>query len=56
MKLRPCPFCGSEAAVVFKARGWAAHCLGRFKNCPVNGRTRYCQTAELAAQLWDTRA
>lgn len=59
--LKPCPFCGGnpvkkvQYGVVAARDVVAYHCENRANKCPVNMRTRYCETEEEAAELWNTR-
>lgn len=48
VKLKPCPFCGGEAATVFNSGGWI-YC----KDC--DGQTGYYRTPEEAIEAWNGR-
>jgi hypothetical protein len=53
---KPCPFCGSEAAIARSNRGWKVECYGRYGSCFINARTHYQPTKYLAENAWNTRA
>ena len=54
-KLKPCPFCGSQAKMVGAHRGaWLVICHGT--KCPVSPGTTVLPTEQRAATAWNTRA
>ena len=56
-KLKPCPFCGSEA-IIFPPQEkdmdtWAAVC--QHPECGCNARILFCDTKESAIEQWNRR-
>lgn len=56
--LKPCPFCGGEAAVVYVE--WCAcyvvKCQDEYEDCDVLPETRYCCDESEAIEAWNRRA
>ena len=52
-KLKPCPFCGSDAKVLM-SDGWIIICQNSDLNC--NARLPYCPTKNEAIKTWNTRS
>ena len=55
-ELKPCPFCGGEAVVTIRPRGFRVECSKRGGGCPVNMRTHHQGEAKKAKDQWNTRA
>ncbi len=51
-KLKPCPFCGSEAFLINEGKFWAADCENI--DCIIR-RTRYYITEQEAVEAWNRR-
>ena len=58
IKLKPCPFCGSEAELLEDAYGsrrfWFVACHA--VSCKIGPHTHRCDTPQEAAELWNRRA
>lgn len=58
MELKPCPFCGGEAEIVYTE--WCAmytvKCADEYNNCEVLPETRHCVVKEAAKEAWNRRA
>jgi len=53
---KKCPFCGSDATVTERDRGFRIECSMRFESCPVNCRTHHFDSIIEAIDAWNTRA
>ena len=56
-KLKPCPFCGGEAEIVYTE--WCAlysvRCSTENQNCEVMPETRGCPVEREAVEVWNRR-
>ena len=60
-ELKPCPFCGGEAHLfgietIGASVAYFVKCVGNKSKCAGPIRTKYCDTKERAAEVWNTRA
>ena len=53
-KLKPCPFCGSEATLDYYGR--YVSCTNRNGSCEVRPHTKFYDTPDEAIQAWNKRA
>lgn len=59
-KLKPCPFCGGEAHLfgietIGASVAYFVKCVGNKSKCAGPIYTKYCDTKERAAEVWNTR-
>jgi hypothetical protein len=56
-KLKPCPFCGTPAAVQRKVSraAWLIYCPSEVHVCPVVVETDWFESEERAIAAWNTR-
>ena len=55
-KLKPCPFCGSEAQIFTLSTGWYVRCTASVNKCKVMPCTRPETTPYKAVRSWNRRA
>lgn len=54
-ELKPCPFCGGEAALTCHDNHYVAQCMNDMCGVSAYTELRYPQSAESAAAAWNTR-
>ena len=55
VKLKPCPFCGSEAKIFTLSNCWYVRCMASANKCTVMPCTRPETTPDKAVRSWNRR-